>query len=212
MWNLPPLKSLFTVDPYSFTLDTERTIFTLPAFMVHVMNPSLFAGHRFFARFFRPLMLACTFIIGPLGFTLVAEKPGLCDDPKTLPNIIFILADDIGFGDLGCYGATHVKTPNLDRLAKAGTRFTDAHSTASVCTPTRYALLSGRYAWRQPGTGIASGNAPLLIPPGTVTVPSILKQAGYKTGVVGKWHLGLGVEKPDYNGELKPGPLELGFD
>ena len=129
------------------------------------------------------------------------------------PNIIYILTDDVGYGDVGCYGATHVKTPNIDRLAKEGLRFTDAHSTASVCTPTRYAFMTGRYAWRQPGTGIAAGNAPLLIKPGTTTVASLLKSAGYRTGVVGKWHLGLGdAEKTDYNRELKPGPLELGFD
>jgi len=129
------------------------------------------------------------------------------------PNIIFILTDDVGYGDLGCYGATHVKTPNLDRLAKQGMRFTDAHSTASVCTPTRFAFMTGQYAWRQPGTGIAAGNAPALIQPGTTTVASMLKSAGYKTGVVGKWHLGLGDgPKTDYNGEIKPGPLELGFD
>lgn len=129
------------------------------------------------------------------------------------PNIIFILTDDVGYGDVGCYGATHVKTPNIDRLAREGLRFTDAHATASVCTPTRYAFMTGRYAWRQPGTGIAPGNAPLLIQPGTTTVASLLKSAGYRTGVIGKWHLGLGDgEKTDYNRPLKPGPLELGFD
>jgi len=129
------------------------------------------------------------------------------------PNIIFILTDDLGYCDLGCYGATHVKTPNLDRLAREGLRFTDAHSTASVCTPTRYAFMTGCYAWRQSGTGIAAGNAPLLIKPGTTTVASLVKSAGYRTGVVGKWHLGLGDgEKTDYNRPIKPGPLELGFD
>lgn len=128
------------------------------------------------------------------------------------PNIIFILVDDLGFGDISCQGATHVKTPNIDRLAREGTRFTDAHSTASVCTPTRYALMTGRYAWRQPGTGIAPGDLPALIKPGTTTFPSVLKQAGYTTGIVGKWHLGLGEERTDYNREIKPGPLEIGFD
>ena len=128
------------------------------------------------------------------------------------PNIIYILSDDVGYGDLVCYGANKVKTPNLDRLAREGVRFTDAHATASVCTPTRFAFMTGRYAWRQKGTGIASGLAPLLIPVGTPTVASVLKQAGYQTGIVGKWHLGLGETAPDYNRDLKPGPLELGFD
>ena len=128
------------------------------------------------------------------------------------PNIVFILADDIGYGDLGCYGANKVKTPHLDRLAREGLRFTDAHAPASVCTPTRFAFLTGKYAWRQPGTGIAPGNATLLIPEGTPTVASVLKKAGYNTGLVGKWHLGLGTTEPDFNAELKPGPLELGFD
>jgi arylsulfatase A-like enzyme len=131
---------------------------------------------------------------------------------EPLPNIVVIVADDLGNGDVGCYGATHVKTPNIDRLAQEGLRLTDAHSTASVCTPTRFALLTGRYAWRQPGTGIAPGDSPALIPPGTVTLASLLKQAGYRTGLVGKWHLGLGTGRTDFNVEIKPGPLELGFD
>ena len=128
------------------------------------------------------------------------------------PNIIFILADDIGYGDLGCYGATKVKTPNCDRLASQGLRFTDAHSPASVCTPTRYAFLTGQYAFRKKGTGIASGIEGLLIEPGRTTVPSLLKRAGYTTGIVGKWHLGLGTTPTDYNRDIKPGPLEIGFD
>ncbi len=132
---------------------------------------------------------------------------------QTTPNIVVIMSDDVGYGDLGCYGATRVKTPHLDRLAREGLRFTDAHSTASVCTPTRFAFMTGSYAWRQPGTGIAAGNATSLIKPGTRTIASLLKSAGYRTGLIGKWHLGLGEnEKPDFNRAIKPGPLELGFD
>src|SRR5262245_47168830 len=108
------------------------------------------------------------------------------------PNIVLILADDVGYGDLSCYGATHAKTPNLDRLAREGCRFTDAHSPASTCTPTRRALLTGVYSWRQqPGSSIMPGDAPLGIDPGTPTLASILKGAGYSTGIVGKWHIGL---------------------
>jgi len=129
------------------------------------------------------------------------------------PNVIVILADDVGSGDLGCYGATKIKTPHLDRLAKEGMRFTDAHSPAAVCTPTRYALLTGQYAFRHaPGSRILSGVAPLAIPLDRPTLPKLLRDAGYATGVVGKWHLGLGEKETDYNVEIKPGPKEVGFD
>jgi len=128
------------------------------------------------------------------------------------PNIILILTDDVGWGDLSCYGATRVRTPNLDRLAAQGVRFTDAHSPSATCTPTRYALLTGEYAWRREGTGILPGDARLIIEPGRMTVPALLKQAGYTTGCVGKWHLGLGRGDLDWNKEIKPGPLEVGFD
>ena len=151
----------------------------------------------------------CLFCVAILAGLACARLSQAADKP----NIVFILADDIGYGDLGCYGATQIKTSHLDRIAREGMRFTDAHSPSSVCTPTRYALLTGQYAWRErAGAGILSGVSPLAIKPGMVTVPALLQQAGYATGVVGKWHLGLGDGETDYNVEIKPGPREIGFD
>ncbi len=129
------------------------------------------------------------------------------------PNIVLILADDLGFGDTGCYGATRIPTPHIDRLAREGLRFTDAHATSATCTPSRYALLTGEYPWRKEGTGILPGNAPLILDTNRATLASILHQAGYRTGAVGKWHLGLGGPGgADWNGDIRPGPLEVGFD
>lgn len=129
------------------------------------------------------------------------------------PNVIIIYSDDVGFGDVSFNGATKIATPHIDALAAAGLNFTDAHCTASTCTPSRYSLLTGVHAFRRQ-VGIAPPNASLLIPTDTVTLPKLFKQAGYRTGIVGKWHLGLGAKGtgPDWNGKLTPGPLELGFD
>jgi arylsulfatase A-like enzyme len=135
---------------------------------------------------------------------------------QTKPNIIVFLADDVGPGDAGVYGATKIKTPNIDRLAASGVRFDNAYASAAVCTPTRYSLLTGQYSWRRDAKGVnkgvANGNSPLLIPTEMTTVQGLLREHGYRTAAIGKWHLGFGETQPDYNGELRPGPLEIGFD
>lgn len=147
------------------------------------------------------------------GWARAAEKA-----PASLvaqrPNVILILADDLGYGDVSCNGAARIQTPHIDRLACEGRRFTSGYCSASTCTPTRYSLLTGEYAFRRRGTGIAPPNSPCVIPVGIPTLPAMLAQAGYRTAVVGKWHLGLGEQGtgPDWNGRLAPGPLELGFD
>ncbi len=129
------------------------------------------------------------------------------------PNVIVIMADDLGYGDISAYGATSLRTPHIDQLAREGQRFTSGYCSASTCTPTRYSFLTGTYAFRRPNTGIAPPNSPAVVKPGTETIASILGSVGYKTAVIGKWHLGLGgPEGPDWNGELKPGPREIGFD
>lgn len=129
------------------------------------------------------------------------------------PNIIVIMADDMGYGDVSAYGATTLSTPNIDRLAAEGQRFTSGYCSASTCTPTRYSFLTGTYAFRRPNTGIAPPNSPAIIQPGTETIASLLRSVGYRTAVIGKWHLGLGGPGgPDWNGDLNPGPGEIGFD
>ncbi len=127
------------------------------------------------------------------------------------PNIVIIYVDDLGYGDLSCYGATEVKTPNVDALAKGGVKFTDGHCSAATCTPSRYTLLTGNYAFRA-NAGILPGDAPALIKPGTPTIASMLQKKGYKTAVIGKWHLGLGDGNVNWNERITPGPKEIGFD
>ncbi len=140
---------------------------------------------------------------------------GFAQPPSSPPNILYILADDLGWGDLRCYNPkSAVPTPNADRLAAQGIRFTDMHSPSSVCTPTRYGILTGRYCWRTAlKKGVLNGYSPNLIEDGRLTVPAMLKQQGYYTAGVGKWHLGLGEQaKTDFSQPLRPGPTDHGFD
>lgn len=142
----------------------------------------------------------------------VSCLPATAQNNKS-PNIIFILADDIGYGDLGCYGATKIKTPAIDKLAAQGIKFTNAYAPASTSSPSRYALLTGEYAWRK-DVGILPADAPLTIDPNKNTLPAFLRKAGYHTGLVGKWHLGLGKQNApvDFNKKIQVGPLAIGFD
>lgn len=127
------------------------------------------------------------------------------------PNILIFYVDDLGYGDVGVYGAQGVQTPKIDALAKEGIMFTDGHCTAATCTPSRYSLLTGNYAFRN-NAAILPGDAPLLIDTAIQTLPKMLKSAGYQTAVVGKWHLGLGYGKIDWNKKITPGANEVGFD
>ena len=161
------------------------------------------------------------------GCNQKVQKDNRQNSPK--PNIIYIFADDLGIGDLSCYGATKVSTPHIDRLAGQGVQFTNAYATSATSTPSRFGLLTGMYPWRQENTGIAPGNSELIIDTACVTMADMLKEAGYATGVVGKWHLGLGPkgrnrlqrtnypQRPEYrlrlrvcdSGNRRPCPLRI---
>ena len=135
-------------------------------------------------------------------------------EPAKRPNVIIIYADDLGYGDLECYGARNVKTPNVNKLAQNGIRFTNAHAVAATSTPSRYSLLTGEYAWRKPDTDVAAGNAAMIIRPTQFTMADMFKSQGYATGAFGKWHLGLGdvTGEQDWNAPLPASLGDLGFD
>lgn len=157
--------------------------------------------------------LAC--LLSACAGALAAHVAVGADRTPARPNVVLILADDLGYGDPACYNPdSKIPTPHIDRLAAAGMRFTDAHTPSSVCSPTRYGLLTGRYAWRTRLTkGVLDGYSPALIEPGRLTIASLLKQHGYRTACVGKWHLGLGdAPQADYAKPLAPGPNAVGFD
>jgi arylsulfatase A-like enzyme len=154
----------------------------------------------------KSVLIASTFAI--------ASVPTLDAKESMKPNVVIIYGDDVGYGDVGAYGSKLIPTPNIDRLASEGVRFTDGHCAASTCTPSRFSMLTGMQAFRRHGTGILPGDGKLPIKTTDFTFPKLFKKAGYSTAAIGKWHLGLGDgKKPiDWNKEIKPGPLEIGFD
>lgn len=155
--------------------------------------------------------LTCLMGVALASSIAAADNAALPKPPKA---IVLIYADDLGYGDIGCNGATTIPTPAIDTLAKHGIRFTDAYSTSAVCTPSRYALLTGEYPWRRNDTNILQGDAKLLIDTNAMTLPKMLQKYGYKTAAFGKWHLGLGKgpQKTDWNKHISPSPNEVGFD
>jgi len=159
------------------------------------------------------ILLASSLAIG-LGMSCTEKKEDSNGGEKTAskPNIVVIYTDDLGYGDIGANGATEIKTPNIDALANEGIRFTNGYASSATCTPSRYALLTGVYPWRNKKAKILPGTAPLIIDTAQMTLPRMLKNAGYQTGIVGKWHLGLGNGNVNWNETVKPGPNELGFD
>lgn len=139
------------------------------------------------------------------------EKTEKIEKTDSKPNIIVIYTDDLGYGDISANGATEIKTPNIDKLAEGGLRFTNGYASSATCTPSRYALLTGQYPWRKKSARILPGTAPLIIDTTHMTLPKMLKQQGYYTGIVGKWHLGLGNGSVNWNERISPGPNQVGF-
>lgn len=153
-------------------------------------------------------LITLTFLLTTTGCSQKKNNKSL----NIKPNIVVIYLDDLGYGDMGVYGATEVETPHMDKLADEGIRFTDGHSSSATCTPSRYALLTGEYPWRNKNAKILPGEAPLLIRTDQMTIAKMLSQNGYSTGIVGKWHLGLGLGDINWNETIAPGPNEVGFD
>lgn len=151
----------------------------------------------------KPLKILWALLLLPFALD-AADRPGL----PAKPNFLLLLADDLGYGDVGCYNPkSKIPTPNIDRLAREGMRFTDAHAAGPLCHPSRYGLLTGRYPFR---TDVSRWPKQPLITPGQMTLASLLKSQGYRTAMVGKWHLGF--RESGYDQPLAGGPLDCGFD
>ena len=152
--------------------------------------------------------------ISSMPVTLLAGQfqPEKKSIDKQHPNVVLIVADDLGYGDLSCYGADAIQTPGMDRIANEGIRFTQGFCTAATSTPSRYSVMTGRYPWTNPDAKILPGNAKLIIDTEAITLPKVMKQAGYITGSVGKWHIGLGDGNVDWNKRVYPGASEIGYD
>ncbi|MFC4673092.1 sulfatase-like hydrolase/transferase [Dysgonomonas termitidis] len=145
-------------------------------------------------------------------FLSVLSLVGCTGRPEKKPNIIVILADDLGFGDVSAYGSATIHTPNIDRLAHGGVCFTNGYATSATSTPSRYALMTGMYPWKNKEAKILPGDAPLIIDENQYTLPKMMQNCGYATGAIGKWHLGMGNGNVDWNKTVKPGAKETGFD
>ena len=174
--------------------------------------------------------LACLLALSLFADRCLAQEPTEKSN-SDMPNIIVILADDLGYGDVGCYNPdSKIPTPNLDRMAAEGMKFIDAHSPCTVCTPTRFSLMTGEMAFRTPNGGrvFSGAGGPSLIQPGQLTMPEMLRKKGYSTACFGKWHIGLTfydkegkpihkggpktVHNIDYSREIDGGPIDCGFD
>ena len=156
---------------------------------------------------FLKLKLTHLVLFFTIGFISCNKK-----EARSKPNIIIVYMDDLGYGDVSYNGAKKLKTPNIDAMAMAGMRFNNGYATSATCTPSRYALLTGVYPWREKRARILAGTAPLIIGTDQMTLPKMLKQQGYQTAIIGKWHLGLGNGNVNWNELVTPGPNQLGFD
>ena len=158
------------------------------------------------------LILLLTLVISSCNNKNSKDESQSLNKEKKQPNIIFIYADDLGYGDVSAYGAAEISTPNIDELANGGVVFTNGYASSATCSPSRFALLTGTYPWRNKNAKILPGTAPLLIDTAQPTIAKMLQSKGYHTGIVGKWHLGLGNGNVDWNKHISPGPNEVGFD